>query len=449
MWFGDRLANLITGLGTAKDKSAATVFAHTILDRVQLEAMYRGDWLARKIVDIIPFDMTREWRDWQADDNQIERLEAEEKRLGLRDKTAEVLKRDRLYGGACLFLGMKDGATEDELRVESVKQGDLAYVHVLAQHEVTSVDLIRDPLSPYYGEPTRYEISSGERQARIHPSRIIRFVTTPVPDLFGTATAWGDPVLHAVYDAVQHAASSQQHVAGLLPDLKNDVISVPGLSEHLATKEGTARVQSRFASASLIRSMHNVLLLEGGPDGAAEKWEQRQINFANFPELLRMFLQVAAGAADIPVTRLLGQAPSGLNATGDSDTRNYYDHVAAQQAVVLGPRLDRLDEVLIRSALGTRPPEIHYRFAPLWQIGETEKADIALKLAQTIEKLQASNLIPDEVLAEGLKNRLIEDSTFPGIEAAYDEYGDDPLAGVNEEPTAPPERAETPPAVKE
>ena len=43
--------------------------------------------------------------------------------------------------------------------------------------------------------------------------------------------------------------------------------------------------------------------------------------------MVRTFLQVAAGAADIPVTRLLGQSPAGLSATGESDTRNYYDMI--------------------------------------------------------------------------------------------------------------------------
>ena len=54
--------------------------------------------------------------------------------------------------------------------------------------------------------------------------------------------------------------------------------------------------------------------------------------------MVRTFLQVAAGAADIPVTRLLGQSPAGLSATGDSDTRNYYDMIAARQELDLRPQ---------------------------------------------------------------------------------------------------------------
>ena len=66
--------------------------------------------------------------------------------------------------------------------------------------------------------------------------------------------------------------------------------------------------------------------------------------------MVRTSLQVAASAADIPVTRLLGQSPAGLSATGDSDTRNYHDMIAARQELDLRPQLERLDALLLRSA---------------------------------------------------------------------------------------------------
>jgi uncharacterized protein len=39
------------------------------------------------------------------------------------------------------------------------------------------------------------------------------------------------------------------------------------------------------------------------------------------------FRKIVSGAADIPVTRLLGQSPAGMNATGTSDMKNYHDRI--------------------------------------------------------------------------------------------------------------------------
>ena len=80
------------------------------------------------------------------------------------------------------------------------------------------------------------------------------------------------------------------------------------------------------------------------------------------PDTLNTYLQIASGAADIPATRFLGQAPGGLNASGDADIRNYYDRLGGEQTTVLMPAMSVLDEVIIRSALGSRPPEIYYEW---------------------------------------------------------------------------------------
>ena len=44
----DSLSNLAASLGAGKDKAASDRF-------LQVEAMVRGDWLARKVVDIVPY----------------------------------------------------------------------------------------------------------------------------------------------------------------------------------------------------------------------------------------------------------------------------------------------------------------------------------------------------------------------------------------------------------
>lgn len=52
MWLTDRLANLVSGMGTAKDKSSSTRFHFTPISPGELEAAYRSNWIARKIVDV-------------------------------------------------------------------------------------------------------------------------------------------------------------------------------------------------------------------------------------------------------------------------------------------------------------------------------------------------------------------------------------------------------------
>ena len=61
----DSLENLVAELGTSQDKRSHSTFVNSkrlSADGMQeeLNALYRTDWLAGKVVDIIPDDMTRE-----------------------------------------------------------------------------------------------------------------------------------------------------------------------------------------------------------------------------------------------------------------------------------------------------------------------------------------------------------------------------------------------------
>ncbi|MCY0150895.1 DUF1073 domain-containing protein [Hoeflea sp. G2-23] len=426
----DTLKSLVTGLGTSKDKTTDMAYALRYVTDAELNAMHRSDWLARKIVDIIPNDMTREWRDWQAENDQIELLEKIEADplINVRAKVNAAMRRARLLRGAAIYMGMKDGTPENPLDMDRIRKGDLLYLHVLNRNEVTVGEINRDVTSEFYGEPISYTVNSKiGNTVTVHPSRMIRFIGADILDDTFNDDGWGDSILQIVYDAVQSATSVHQHVAALIPEAKTDVIYIPGLSKFLQNPTTTRQLTDRFTYANSIKSMFNMVLLEGDGKDAGEKWEQKTINFAQLPEITQQFLQIAAGAADIPVTRLLGQSPSGMNATGESDIRNYYDNISARQKTELAPNLHRLDEVVIRSALGNRPEEIHYTWSPLWGLSEKEKADV-FKTKTDAARAIAGNgtndpLMPIETLSEAFTNMLIEDGTMPGLEAAIEEFG--------------------------
>ncbi|PZR88367.1 MAG: hypothetical protein DI537_23810 [Stutzerimonas stutzeri] len=448
MWMLDRLVNLVTGLGTSKDKGVGAGHAVVIRTKHELEAAYRDNWIAKKAIDIVPFDMLREGRQWQGDDGQVEAIEKAEQDLGFFAKVKAALIRGRLYGGGVILIGDGSLAPDQEMVIDRIGKGGIRFLHVLSMHEITAGEIDRDPMSPFFGEPTYYEVRSGRGQGRrIHPSRVIRFLGAALPDdaTVQSEAVWSDSILQAILDSVDQASSAASYIAAMLPEAKQDIISVPGLSQHLLTEAGTKALTDRFTYAAMMKGMHGMLLLEGdGRSPEGEVYQQKQLKFEGLPDVAKLFLQIASGAADIPVTRMLGQAPSGLNATGESDLRNYYDHVAAKQKVELSPALRRLDRILIRHALGTEPPGLWYEWRPLYQPSEKEKAEVGEIKAKTVVQLANSGVIPADVLADGVKGWLINTDLFPGIEDAYDDHGDelveegeDDLDETGQRPPAP------------
>jgi phage-related protein (TIGR01555 family) len=125
---GDSLYNLVTGLGTEKDARMSSVYSYVPLDRSQLEMAYRSDWIARKVVDAPAEDATREWREWQASQSQIDKLETAEKQFLMQQKLRRALVLARLYGGSALVMGVGIGRAEEPLDYEDVGEGDLQWV---------------------------------------------------------------------------------------------------------------------------------------------------------------------------------------------------------------------------------------------------------------------------------------------------------------------------------
>ena len=114
-YLSDKLVNLVANLGTERDKASGSTYSPVILTDEQLINAYRGAWLPRKIVDIPALDGTRRWRAWQADKDQIEKIEAEEARLDLRAKVKQALTRARLFGGSAIFIGTGETNTTTPL----------------------------------------------------------------------------------------------------------------------------------------------------------------------------------------------------------------------------------------------------------------------------------------------------------------------------------------------
>lgn len=426
---GDTLKNLIANLGTSRDKSAGTYYTHPCTTDDQLSAMYRSSWLPKKIVCIPAQDACRRWRHWQAEQDQIAAIEDEEKRLGVRGRLLEAMIRGRLFGGAAIYIGTGDADPSKPLNPGSVKRGGVQHLTVMSRRVLQPMDLETDPLSPDYNLPRAYQVSGSGISQTIHPSRIVRFIGNPHPDpelANGEDYGWGDSVLHACIDAVKHADATGANIASLIFEAKVDVIRIPNFMTGMADPEYRRLVLERLSLAATAKGINGSLILD-----KEEEYSQKSASLTGLPDVLMSFLQIASGAADIPMTRLVGQSPGGMNASGESDLRNYYDGVQAIQELTLTPAMSILDECLIRSALGVRPAGIYYDWAPLWQPTARERADIGKTTAETIKALASTRLIPEEALSATAVNMLTESGVTPGLEAAVKEFGEE-LPGQDE-----------------
>ena len=474
----DSLQNFVTGLGRpGVDPSKAINYVLDLLARDVLENMYRGDWLARKIVDQPAEDMTREWRSWQANQQQIEALEQVEKAIDLQRKVKQWIIKARLYGGSALIIGVDDGNPPFQpLDLEKCKKGCLKYVVVLHRWELNAGPRIYNVMDPYYtraayytvatpmfgfsGEPgTTMPVRAGETEQvpgalakvtnkvipfgrknypittptnigleQIHPSRVLELPGNELPDwrLAPLGGGWGDSTLQTVVDTINSFITTYQSISAMVADGKLDVVKIPDMTNNLTDLKYKNRLIERFALSAQTKSVISALLLD-----KEEDWDRVSTTYSGLDMILHEFLTLVSGAAGIPVSILFGQAygrglKGGSTGGGADDVRSYYDSCTTKQKNDIAPRLGMLDQVLMRTALGKVDPNIHYEWNPLWQLSDDDKTKIALAKAQTTQVYTTIGIINEDALREGVVNQLIEDGTYPGLDDAIEEYGAEP-----------------------
>lgn len=414
--FSDGLVSIASGIGTSADKLTQHGYCFRKLTWGEVEARYRSSWLARKIVDLPAAEMTRPKRLWQADDLDITEVEKLERSIGLWTKLQEALRLGRM-GGGLLVIGAMQGDVSQPLNVERLGRNSLAYLHVMCRDDVVLGPINRDPGSPLFGQPDYYEIVGDTGMVRLHPSRVIPFKGRYVPRRGNNDTDafWGDSELDAIDNALRNADTAQDGLAAMIAEAKVDIWGIPELTTAFQTAETEAQLIRRFTASNLFKSMHNAVIKD-----AADSWETRELNLANIPDVIMAYIGLAAGAASMPATVLLGKSPDGMNATGDGDLQNWERTLDGWREEILRPALDYLDEVLLRSALGTRPDKLGWEFGPLRERAPKEILE-ELKLAADTVKAVIDAGMPQEPVLEAMANAMVESGMFPGLDQAMAE----------------------------
>lgn len=444
----DGWSNALTGIGDILvDKRMSTMFSSPdIVSNEYAEGLWRGDDLAARIVETWPNEMLRQGYEITVQDGttagEVEPLEDAEERgdaLGwarrrrarldaakkdgdLAEKVAmklEELGADaafhtalcyrRAYGGGAILVGANDGSKDlsKPLRPELVTSID--FLTVLEPRELVPCYYYADPRAPKFNEVAVWQmqtVASGNPQpsdqkkafgitlAYVHETRLIVFKGAEVtrrPTAVVNA-GFGDSIFTRVNRVLADFNTSWASAGVLVHDFAQAVFKIKGLAEAMAMDKDDL-LKIRMRAVELSRSTARAVLID-----SEEEFKREQTPVSGLPELLDKFCTRLASAADMPLTLLMGQSPGGLNATGESDVRFFYDRVASAQTRDLLPALKRLVRLVFQS-LGGVPDQWGIEFRPLWQPTAKESAEAREIQSRTDERMILADVVSANEIA--------------------------------------------------
>lgn len=376
-----------------------------------LNALYRESWIVRRIIDVIPADMLKNWITITSglDPDVEKRLSLTLRRTQLIDKLKRGMQWGRLYGGALGVMLVKHQGYDlsQPLQLDWIMPGDFAGLLIFDRWNGVnpSSELIEDISDPDYGFPKYYTVTdpAGGGSVKIHHSRVVRFTGNTLPFWEEIAEMqWGASVVESVFDELRKRDNVSWNIAQLTFMANIRVLKMQDLGQLLAATDNESQ-------AELLRTLEaqNMLLNNMGMQvmDAADGLETHQYTFGGLADCYEQFIMDISGAAEIPVTRLFGRSPSGLNATGESDLQNYYDMIAEKQESYLRPILNKVLPPFIISTLGSLPDDFDFEFDPVAEPTDKERADLAKCGTDNVAAAYNAGLISQRTALKELKQQ--------------------------------------------
>jgi phage-related protein (TIGR01555 family) len=217
---------------------------------------------------------------------------------------------------------------------------------------------------------------------KIHESRVLRFDGAKIPDIsFSQNGYWHDSIYQAIYRALASMGTAYSSAGRIVDEFLINVLSMDRMDELLASPNGMVQLQARLHHFDMTRSIHNTTAID-----TREQFNRNFSSVTGLGDLLDRFGNFLSAVTGIPFPLLMGQSPAGLNATGASDIRFWYDRIASDQKQKLMDPIERLihlNAIALDGPTRGKEPEWNMSFNSLWQMTDAEKATIRTQTAQT------------------------------------------------------------------
>ena len=401
----DGLVNVLTGMGSRRDKSQYTTSTPIVfLTQEELENLY-SEWIPKRIIDIVAEQSTRKgfkvlFGGEGAAAEEVVGIEQVIEDLYILENLNLASKNARLFGGAVILLYIDDGRSADQ-PVDFRNIRAIESMDVLDRWQIAPV--INEDALYDYSKATHYQIISGDliRQpqlVKIHKDRILRFDGEWIPYRIRQRNyGWGMSTLQTVYDSFRFYSTGISSAATLLTEFDIFVHKIRGLSSMLAAGK-EKDVRDRLVLNDMSKSIYRGYAV----DAEKEELDFISRNFGGIGEILEKLRVDIIGASQIPHTILFGESPGGLGSTGRSEERDFTKHLGDYQASHYKRPLQHLMRMIMMSKEGPTkgkvPDSWRVVFNDLFQLNERESADVRARVAAVDGRMvQLGILHPQEV----------------------------------------------------
>lgn len=360
--------------------------------------------MVRACVQTVADDMTRKWITVTGGDGDRAERVAElqdlvDGKYRLRDVFNRAFATCGYMGGALIHIAtdardLSLPLAINDMSAELRKGAKLGFVVVDPVNASPCRYNCVDPLRDDYMRPSEWIVMG----AAVHASRLLAVVDNEPPTLLKPSYNFlGIPQAQILWDYVMHFNSCRVSAASLLKKISLLVVQTD-MGAILESPDGIAQLDARMDVLARYRDNDSVFVC----DKEEEAVNNVQTTMAGCTDVVRQALEMIAAINRTPAVKLLGISPSGFNATGESDIRNYYDYVNSKQELHR-PQVQACLGAIQLAEFGEIDPSITFRWNDLNEENEASRAMTAQAKVGALSQLVSLQAMSAEELRQAVR----------------------------------------------
>lgn len=346
-------------------------------------SLLQQNCIVNNLMDIISSHMTEKWITVRSKDeskaDKIRELEQAITDYELKPLMTLLIKKAYLLGTCYIspkLEGDEDGEAAEPLLLDSakVKNGSLERFYVIEPTWIVPIDFnMTKPRSHNFFKPQSF-ITFGER---VHHSRMKRFMFIEPMNLVSPIYLFGGiPPTQQILPYILDFINTKKEIVKIvsrfnLSVLQTNLNLLKGVDQYGKATTDSGSAYGRARAFNAMRNNEGLLMLSKD-----EVFTQLQINTAGLAEILQQQGEFLSLFTRIPISTLFGQAPRGMNATGEFDANNFNQLIHTLQESKLRPILQYCIDIIQLSRFGGIDPDIEFDFVPIGELNLTTQSQL-------------------------------------------------------------------------
>ncbi len=314
-------------------------------------------------------EMTRKWiklktKGESGESDKISAIEDAMVKHNIQGIFRKAAEQDGFFGRAQIFIDIKGQENKQDLPLliapESIQKGSLKGFKNIEAIWTSPVNYESvDPTDKWFFVPRSWFVMGKQ----VHSDRLLTIISHPLPDILKPAFNFGGiSMTQLLMPYVERWYRTSKSISDLLHSF-----SISGVKTNMETVLTGGAIDNLLRRAEIFndaRDNRGLMLL----DKDTEEFFQFNTPLSGLDKLQAQAQEQMAAPCHIPLIKLLGITPSGLNSSSDEEIRVFYDYVHAMQEALFTDPLETVLKVIQLDLFGEIDEDITFEFEPLYEL---------------------------------------------------------------------------------